>query len=172
MSEALERGRARGMGMAKGQRGGRTADGGTREGPGGGRYARSPGDGRHGRNPGGGQYGRNPGGGRYGRSPGKGGTGGAPAEEHRHSRLPAGRSCSRADASPPKPIPGSIFRLFHVKQCRSRASSTYTHNPKQESNCTPYFNPRPVEKRDARWKLPRLRAFLRALRRFSVSCEE
>ena len=79
-------------------------------------------------------------------APAEGGTRGAPAEEHRHSRLPAGRSCSRADASPQKPIPGSIFRLFHVKQCRSRASSTYTHNPKQESNCTPISQPAPCKK--------------------------
>ena len=138
LSEASERGRARGMGMAKGQRGGRTADGGTREGPGDGRYGRSPGDGRHG--------GGVPAMGGTGETPAMGGTGGAPAEEHRHSRLPAGRSCSRADASPQKPIPGSIFRLFHVKQCRSRASSTYTHNPKQESNCTPISQPAPCKK--------------------------
>lgn len=172
LSEALERGRARGMGMAKGQRGGRAADGGTRGGPAkggtGGVPAKAAREEPRRRAARGGV----PAEGSTGGVPAEDGTRGAPAEKHRHSRLPAGRSCSRADASPPKPIPGSIFRLFHVKQCRSRASSTYTHNPKQESNCTPYFNPRPVEKRDVQWKLPRLRAFLRALRRFSVSCEE
>ena len=138
LSEALERGRARGMGMAKGQRGGRAADGGTRGGPGKGGTGGAPAMGGTGGAPA--EDGT-------GGAPAKGGTGGAPAEKHRHSRLPAGRSCSRADASPQKPIPGSIFRLFHVKQCRSRASNTYTHNPKQESNCTPISQPAPCRKK-------------------------
>ena len=185
MSEALERGRARGMGMAKGQRGGRTADGGTREGPGDGRYGRSPGKGGTGGTPA--EDGTRG-------APAEGGTRGAPAEEHRHSRLPAGRSCSRADASPQKPIPGSIFQLFHVKQCRSRTSNTYTHNPKQESNCTPISQPAPCKKECAMeiaapaglsarpvrvfrvlrrmrapWRVPRAQAVLyRALRRRDV----
>ena len=146
LSEALERGRARGMGMAKGQRGGRTADGGTREGPGDGRYGRSPGKGGTGGAPA--KAVREESRRRAAREEPRRRTarGGVPAEEHRHSRLPAGRSCSRADASPQKPIPGSIFRLFHVKQCRSRTSNTYTHNPKQESNCTPISQPAPCKK--------------------------
>ena len=163
LSEALERGRARGMGMAKGQRGGRTADSGTREGPGDGRYGRSPGDGRHGRNPGGGQYGRNPGGGRSARSP----SGGTPSLPSAGRPILLPRRCIAAETD--SGIDFSAVSRETMQEPRKQHIHAQSEAGKQLYTL---FQPAPCRKKGRAMEIAAPAGFSARPVRVFVSCEE
>ena len=154
LSEALERGRARGMGMAKGQRGGRAADGGTRGGPGGGQYGRSPGGGRHARSPGGGRHGRSPG----------GGTPSLPSAG-RPILLPCRCIAAQTDSG----IDFSAVSRETMQEPRKQHIHAQSEAGKQLYTL---FQPAPCRKKGRAMEIAAPAGFSARPGRFSVSCEE